>query len=80
MTCGFGQASPVPEACYVLVVSNNQADKGGTGQKSWTSQVGKDGRKRGTKARNGRKGVEPEGRRYAGVMIRESEGEEAVHT
>ena len=37
------------------------------------------GSKRGTGARNRRKGVGTQGRRYARLMMRESEGEEAVH-
>ena len=44
-----------------------------------TSQVGIGGRKRGVRAHNRSKGVELQGRRYARVMMRESEGEEAVH-
>ena len=63
----------------VLAVSGDQADKGWSewsGQKSLTGQVGKGGR---TRAHNGREGVQPQGRRYAGLMMRESEGEEAVH-
>ena len=35
--------------------------------------------KRGTEACNGRKGVGTQGRHYARLMMRESEGEEAVH-
>ena len=46
--------------------------------------MGKGGRKRGTgsvgpKKRNGRKGVGTQGRHYAWLMMRESEGEKAVH-
>ena len=44
-----------------------------------TTQVGKGGGKRGTGAHNGRKGVGTQGRRYVREMMRESEGEEAVH-
>ena len=41
----------------MLAVSDDQAKR--SGQKSQTSKVGKGGRKRGTEAHNGRKGVEP---------------------
>ena len=41
--------------------------------------MGKGRRKRETGAHNGRIGVELQGRRYVEVMMRESEGEEAVH-
>ena len=64
---------------WVLAVSGDQADKGRSGQKSRTSQVRKGERKHGTGAHNGRKGVETQGRRYVEVMMRENEGEEAVH-
>ena len=64
----------------MLAVSDDQAYKGRSGQKLRTSQVGKGGRKRGTGAHNGRKGVETEGRRYhKSNDERESEGEKAVH-
>ena len=62
----------------MLAVSSDQPDKRQSGAKR-TGQVGKGGRKRGTGARNGRKGVGTQGRRYARLMMRESEGEEAVH-
>ena len=56
-------------------MERSEADKPvGKGQKkAWD-------RKRGTGARNGRKGVGTQGRRYARLMMRESEGEEAIHT
>ena len=44
-----------------------------------TGQVGEGGGKRGTGAHNGRKGVGTQGICYARLMMRESEGEEAVH-
>ena len=62
----------------VLVISDDQPDKRGSGAKR-TSQVGKGGRKHGTGVHNGRKGVGTKGRRYATLIMRESEGEEAVH-
>ena len=67
----------------MLAVSGDQPDKGQSGAKR-TGQVGKGGRKRGTgsvgpKKRNGRKGVGTQGRRYARLIMRESEEEEAVH-
>ena len=43
------------------------------------SLVGEGGRKCGTGVHNGRKGVGTQGRRYTSLMMRESEGEEAVH-
>ena len=63
--------------CWPSSVTNQS--KGGADRKSRTSQVGKGGRKRGTRMHNGREGVELQGRRYASLMMRESEGEEAVH-
>ena len=67
----------------MLAVSGDQSDKGLSGAKR-TGQVGKGGRKRGTgsvgpKKRNGRKGVGTQGRRYARLIMRESEKEKAVH-
>ena len=62
----------------MLAVSGDQPDKRWSGAKR-TSQLGKGGRKRGTGAHNGRKGVGTQGRRYARLMMRESDGEEAVH-
>ena len=62
----------------MLAVSGDQPDKRQSRAKR-TGKVGKGGRKCGTGARNGRKGVGTHGRRYARLMMRESEGEEAVH-
>ena len=61
----------------MLAVSGDQPEKGQSGAKS-IGQVGK-GRKRGTEARNGRKGVGTQGRHYVRLMMKENEGEEAVH-
>ena len=62
----------MPPTCWSSLATNRT--KGGGPDK-----VGKGGRKCGTGEHNGRKGVGTQGRRYVRVMMRESEGEEAVH-
>ena len=67
----------------MLAVSGDQPDKGQSGAKR-IGQVGKGGRKRGTgsvgpKKHNKRKQVGMQGRRYARLIMRESEEEKAVH-
>ena len=61
----------------LLAVSDDQPDIKRSGAER-INQVGKGGSKRGTRAHNERKGVGPQGRSYARVMMRESEGDEAV--
>ena len=64
----------------MLPVSGDQLNKRWSGQKVADKRGRKGGRKRGTGVHNGREGVGTQGRHNASLMMRESEGDEAVHT
>ena len=62
----------------MLAIFGDQLYKRYNGAK-WTGQMVKGGRKCGTGVRNGSKGVGTQGTRYARLMMKENEGEEAIH-